>query len=196
MHRPVPSTALLLLASLLPACGTLIGQETSRNVLEMKMDGARVAFHAPAHCTPPSWEAEIRPGPGVSVTVTTIAGGGLGSTVLRILLDPGASFAFASTSARVAAPGEPGMDAPISNVSVIRNSHVARAPAPVDGVMAGSAPAGDRSVYEGDLSAHGFSATAFSLQLPDAVVDGVPYRFAPIRYSARRLTWFQDACLR
>jgi hypothetical protein len=196
MHRCGTSTALLLTVSLLPACSTLVGQEISRNMLEMDMDGARVAFHAPAHCTPPSYEAEIRPGPGVSVTVMTIASGGLGSTRFRIVLDPGASFAFSSTSGRVAAPGEPGMNASISGVSVIRNSHVARAPAPVDGVMSGSAPAGDRSVYEGDVSAPGFAATAFSLQLPDALIDGVPYRFPPIRYRTRRLTWFQDACLR
>ena len=42
MNRPLTSTALLLLVSLLSACSTLAGRSVTRDVEEMKMDGAQV----------------------------------------------------------------------------------------------------------------------------------------------------------
>lgn len=196
MNRRLASTALLLMIALLPACGTLSGHEVNRDLMAMTMDGARVSFNAPGHCTRPSWQAELRPGPGVLMTVTTTAAGGLGSTVFRIVIDAGQSFAFTSTTGRAVASGMPGVDAFIANASVIPDSHAVRSPMPVDAVMTGQAAAGDHSLYEGEIRTPGFAAKAFVLQLPDAVVNGAPYRFAPIEYRARPFSGFEDACLR
>jgi hypothetical protein len=130
------------------------------------------------------------------MTIVTTAAGGLGSTVFRIEVEPGRSFAFVSTTGRAVAPGAPAVDAFVANASVIPDSHAVRSPMPADGAMTGKAPPGDRSLYEGEIRTPGFSARSFALQLPDALVNGAPYRFAPIHYDARPFSGFEDACLR
>ena len=196
MNRSLASTALLLLVTQLSACGALGGHEVDRDLMAMKMDGARVSFNAPGHCTRPSWQAEFRPGAGVQMTVTTTASGGLGSTLFRIAVDPGKSFSFTATTGRAVTRGSAGVDAFIANTSVIPDSHSVRKPMPADGVMTGQAATGDPSLYEGEIRTPGYAAKAFALQLPDAVVNGAPYRFAPIEYGARTFRYVEDACLR
>jgi hypothetical protein len=196
MNRLVTSTAPLLLAALLPACSTLVGHFVNTNVEEMTMDGAQVTFHEPAHCGEPGYDVKFHPGPGIVMTITSESSGGLGLSWFEMQVEPGRSFAFASTTGRIESHDGTGADMTVSNVQGMRDSHSVRLPMPADGVMAGNSAAGDVSHYSGDFDSHHFNPTAFTLQLPGAVVNGKPYRFPPIRYSARPLTYFQDACLR
>ena len=196
MNRPFTSTALLLLVSWLPACSTLVGHDITRDVEEMKMDGAQVTFHEPAHCGEPSYEVKFRPGPGIQMTITSHSSGGLGNTWFDMQVEPGRSLAFTSTTGRIEARDGTVSDMFVANVQAARDSHSVMKSMPADGVMAGNAAAGDVSHYSGSFNSPARGAKAFTLQLPDAVVDGTPYRFPPIRYSARPLTYFQDACLR
>jgi hypothetical protein len=192
----VASTTLLLLVSLLPACSTPVGHDLTRDVEEMKMDGAQVTYFPPAHCSGPRYELRFHPGTGIAMTITSDAAGGLGLTWFDMQVETGRSLAFTSTSGRIESLDGTVSDMFVTHVQVMRDPRSVMKPMPADGVMAGSAPAGETSRYSGSFDSSSPGAKAFTLQLPDAVVNGKPYRFPPIRYSARRLTYFQDACLR
>jgi len=62
--------------------------------------------------------------------------------------------------------------------------------------QSGEARPGDRSVFSGEISAREVTASDFSLQLPDAMMDGTLYRFPLIHFSGRPFHYFEDACLR
>ena len=196
MNRLVASTALLLLVSLLPACSTLVGHDITRDVEEMKMDGAQVTYLTPAHCREPSYQVMFHPGPGIQMTITSHSAGGLGNTWFEMLVEPGRSLAFTSTSGRIESADGTVSDMFVANVQGARDSHSVTKSMPADGVMAGNANAGDASRYSGSFNSSPPDSKTFTLQLPDAVLNGRPYKFPPIRYSARRVTYFQDACLR
>ena len=196
MNRPLTSTALLLLVSLLSACSTLAGRSVTRDVEEMKMDGAQVTFHEPVHCGEPRYEVRFHPGPGIQMTITSHSAGGLGNTWFEMLVEPGRSLAFRSPNGHLESPDGTVSDMFVANVQGKRDSHSVMQPLAADGVMAGKSAAGDVSYYSGSLNSSPPDPKTFTLQLPDAVVDGKPYRFPPIRYSARPLSYFQDACLR
>ena len=188
-------TATAAVLSLLGGCGTLSGQEADGALLEMRAEGAEATFSPPAHCTRPGYSATFHPGAGVLMTVAHHGGGAL--TTFRVELERGRTFAFATTSGRVDFPsGAPSLDAFVRGTSWLRDSRTVREVAPADGVMTGAAPAGDRSVFEGEFSVNGVTAQAFSMQFPDAVVNGVPYRLPPLHFSGRPFRYFQDACLR
>jgi len=51
-------------------------------------------------------------------------------------------------------------------------------------------------VFSGEISAREVTASDFSLQLPDAMMDGTLYRFPLIHFSGRPFHYFEDACLR
>ncbi len=196
MKSPIHLASLLGALSMLCACGTLTDQEVNGVLLEMKANEAQVIYEPPAHCSPPGYRAVFHPGAGVVMTVMHGFGGGLAAR-FRIELDSGSTFAFGSASGRVFFPtGAPQKDVFISNTSWIRDSRTVRAVASADAVLTGRAPAGDRSVYEGDISAYQVTANDFSLQLPDAVVNGNPFRFPPIHFSGRQFRYVQEACLR
>ncbi len=196
MNRLVTSTALLLLVSSLPACSTLVGHAITRDVEEMKMDGAQVIFHEPAHCGDPRYEVRFQPAPGIQMAINSHSAGGLGNTWFEMQVEPGRSLAFTSTAGRIESLDGTVSDMFVANVQGTRDSRSVMKSMPADGVMAGNSAAGDTSRYSGSFNSSPPDPKAFTLQLPDAVVNGKPYRFPPIRYSARQVTYFQDACLR
>lgn len=188
MHRFVASAALLSLASLLPACSTLAGHEVHENVLEMRMDGAKVSFIAPAHCTLPGYQVDLQPGAGIRMSLT--------DATFHVEVEPGRSLVFTSTTGRIESPDGTVSDLAIARLKAIRDEHSAWTVVPADTPMAGIAPPGQRSTYLGDFDWRRPAAQAFTVQLPDAVVNGQPYRFAPIRFSVKPYSYFEDACLR
>ena len=189
MHRFAASAALLALASLLPACGTLVGHEVHENLLEMQMDGAKVSFSEPAHCANPGYRADFLPGAGITMS--------LKPRDFTIEIEPGRSLAFRSAVGRIALPDGGASDLFIRNVQAIPTPGSVWTSVPADSLLAGVAPPGRHSSFSGNLAWSVPDGTkTFMLQLPDAIVNGQPYRFAPVRFSVKPTSYFQDACLR
>ena len=205
-------SALLAVLALLTGCATVGNTVVHAHIYDMNADGATLKFSNGGHCSRASNSLSFLPGEGVMLTLDDYEDQ---PATLRIRIDLGVSrtFAFAAQFATsTLAPGAP----PVVEVLPLIKHTPAAIPRYIVNtavsVMSGPAPdavdiSPNKAIAPKPITNQLFDAdweletrvtrpAQYTLQLPDAIVNGRRVQFAPIRMTLREVTYTHDQCLR
>ncbi|MFZ6754686.1 hypothetical protein ACO0KY_15060 [Undibacterium sp. Dicai25W] len=182
----------------------------TRPIHELKSDDGQVTYTPPDHCSTPAYSINYRPGNGVSMRLLNDQGGDFYATIY-LDLKVNTHFAFTSSTVKVrTVNGTQSMDTVLTNFSYTeRPSGKNLQVLPTNGISgpAPNTPFTYPSPYYATSYATEYSfitsfiaqthgVNRFTIQLPDAVVNGQAVTFAPIIVARKELSYYHSACLR
>ena len=204
--------SLVVALTVLSGCGALGDTEVRTSLFDMKADQAVVTYQPPGHCTNPGYRLALHPGDGVTLTLQDTAGGGA-TLGVQVQLAVSRGFQFVSDTAQVTLQsGASPVPVPLPDFWFRAKPGALNSSARADDLLSGPAPNSPAApptplrkteflsarVYDADLRlGDQVGANArFTLQLPDAIVNGQRIALPPIDMARRELGFTHDACLR
>ena len=197
---------------LLSGCSALVGKFVTVSLYAMKADGVTTTYSAPAMCSDPQYSIVFKPDAGVAIWIKPQLGGSV-TVAITVQLQGGTTFAFIDPGVRIASRefGET-VNASLAAFTYNRAVHEDGTGISASSELIGPSivhhtNATDRSNDQHSPESIFFeskviaavpvkSPKEFTMQLPQAVVNGKTVIFPPITFSLRKITYFQSACLR